>query len=120
MKIQRALPSKVSRNSVKNHFLEAYSLSGDQVEIMLKSSAASLKTFLSALEDAVAAGGSFTEIARLGHGLKGVLLNMGEEEWAEQARYLERSAAEGKTVDYATMVTAIRQGVEEILIESQW
>ncbi len=118
MKTQRTMPSKVSRDRVRSHFQEVYSLSREQVEIMLKSSAQSLTTFLSALEDAVDNGRSLPEIARLGHGLKGVLLNMGEEGWAEVARNLESSAAAGKSMDYGEIVAAIRLGVDAVLEES--
>jgi len=115
MKTEQAIPSKVSRVRVRNHFQEAYSLSKDQIDILLKSSARSLETFLSALEDVVGNGGDFPQIARFGHGLKGVLLNMGEDGWADLARKIEDSAAEGQDRDYKKIVATIRLGVEEIL-----
>jgi len=115
MKKEQAIPSKVSRARVRSHFRDAYSLSGEQIEILLKSSARSLDTFLSALDDVVGNGEDLPQISRFGHGLKGVLLNMGEDGWAELARDIEYSAAEGEKKDYKKIVAAIRLGVEEIL-----
>lgn len=118
MKTEQTIPPKVSRTRVKNHFHEAYSLSGEQVEVMLASSARSLKTFLSALAEITGNERKLAEIARLSHGLKGVLLNMGEQRWADLVRSLERSAAAGESGDYEKIVETIRLGMEELVQEN--
>jgi len=115
MKNTQSGPAKVSRNTVKNHFQKAYSLSEEQAEIMLSSSAQSLNSFLSALTQIAGNEEKLAEIARLGHSLKGVLLNMGEERWADLARSLECWAAAGESRDYEKIVAAIRLGMEDVM-----
>jgi len=109
------VPPKVTVNNLRNHFKTVYRLADDQIDIMLESSAKSLNTSLSALYDAIGEGASLEEVSRLGHSIKGLLLNMGEQGWAELARELELSASGGADVDYKGLIDGIHKGVEDIL-----
>jgi HPt (histidine-containing phosphotransfer) domain-containing protein len=111
-------PSPIEPSNLRVHFATIYRLDTNQVEIMLKSSAKSLETTLTELQKAIDGNNGYREIARLGHSLKGVLLNMGELEWAELARRIEKSAGAEEQENYRDIVGGIRSGVEKFLDRS--
>ena len=118
MGVQNENPSplkKVSAEVLREHFRSNYNLVGEQIELMLTSSAQSLKKSLTGLYAALEQEDNFEELEKLGHSIKGVLLNMGEQEWAEEARKIELSAAAGKKVDYLGMIKNIHRGVKDVL-----
>jgi len=82
---------------------------------MLESSAKSMEKTLTELQKAVENNHGCGEISRLGHSLKGVLLNMGELEWAELAKILEKSAEAEEPENYRDIVWGIRSGAEKFL-----
>ena len=101
--------------NLRNHFETIYQLDPSQVEIMLESSAKSLQATLTDLSKAIEGDNGLKEVSRLGHSLKGLLLNMGEREWADLARRIEQSAALGKQMDYMGIIKGIRQGSKKLL-----
>lgn len=117
-------PQAVHREKLREHFRKTYKLTEDQVDILLESTAKSMSSTLNALYVAVGGDSRLEEVSRLGHSMKGLLLNMGEQQWAETARELEKAAARGEKRDYGKMVRDIHQGVEDILlpgdIEKEW
>jgi HPt (histidine-containing phosphotransfer) domain-containing protein len=108
-------PSPVEPSNLREHFTTTYRLNSDQVEVMLKSSALSLATTLAKLQKAIDENHGYGEISRLSHSLKGVLLNMGELEWAELARRIEKAAGAEEQEKYRDIVCGIRSGVENFL-----
>jgi HPt (histidine-containing phosphotransfer) domain-containing protein len=108
-------PSPIEPSNLRVHFATIYRLDAHQVEVMLESSAKSLKTTLAELQKAIDDNHESREISRLAHSLKGVLLNMGELEWADLARRIEKSTgAEGRE-NYQDIVCGIRSGAEKFL-----
>ena len=111
-------PSPVEPSNLREHFATIYRLDANQVEIMLKSSAKSLEVTLADLQKAIDDNQGYREIERLGHSLKGVLLNMGELEWAEMARKIEKAAGAEEQENYRDIVCGIQSGVEKFLSEN--
>ena len=108
-------PSPVEPSNLREHFATAYRLDTNQIEIMLESSARSLENTLAALKKAIDDNHGYAEISRLGHSLKGVLLNMGESEWADLARLIEKSAGAEQQENYRELVDGLQKGVENFL-----
>ncbi len=108
-------PAKVNADVLREHFKSNYNLVGDQIDLMLESSSISLKKSLAGLYEALDQENNLEELAKLGHNVKGVLLNMGEPEWAEVAKKIELAAAAGKKIDYRNMVEHIHEGVKGVL-----
>lgn len=108
-------PAKVNADVLRKHFKSNYDLEGDQVDLMLESSSQSLKKSLAGLYEALDQENNLEELAKLGHNVKGVLLNMGELEWAEVAKKIELAAAAGKKTNYRSMVEHIHEGVKGVL-----
>lgn len=108
-------PAKVTLERLRHHFKSVYRLADDQVETMVLSSARSLNISLASLFEALDNDIDLSEISRVGHSIKGLLLNMGEQQWAELARELETSAASGLDINYRKLVDEINKGVEDIL-----
>lgn len=101
--------------SLKNHFKSAYRLTDAQIDCMLKSSAESLKLTLALLQKATDEKDNFKEICVQSHRLKGVLLNMGENDWAQVARQMEKSASRQENRKYTSMVEQLRMAMVDIL-----
>lgn len=110
----KKLPPKVSINTLRSHFRSTYKLAEDQIDTMLEASAKSLTTSLAALFAALESGDK-EQLFKTAHSLKGLLLNMGEDQWAELARQLEHATADQSGLDYLSMVKNIQYGVEDIL-----
>lgn len=108
-------PSLIDPARLRYHFRTVYKLNDDQVELMVRSSAKSLRIALAAAEKALKETDIRAPLVEAGHSLKGLFLNMGEGEWAEVARTLERVAKTGKEQDCISLVGAIRQGVVKVV-----
>jgi HPt (histidine-containing phosphotransfer) domain-containing protein len=113
-KDSKQLPPKVSFNSLRNHFRSTYKLTQDQIDIMLEASVKSLTTSFAALYAALESDDR-EQLFRTAHSLKGLLLNMGEKQWAELARELELETNGKNKQDYLSMVTNLEYGVEDII-----
>ena len=109
------LPAPIRIDNLRSHFHHAYGLSEEQVEVMVNRSAQSLAATLGQLNNTLAEDDNLPELTRLAHNLKGVLLNLGESEWAEFARRLEKSAAKGGVENHREIVANIRWGAEMVL-----
>lgn len=108
-------PYPVEPANLRKHFETVYRLDRNQVDLMLESSAKSLRITLGKLNNAIDNNQGYSEISRLGHSLKGLLLNMGEPEWAELARFIEKAAGAEQQEDYRGIVGGICRGVEQLL-----
>ena len=112
---QDNLPAPIKIENLRSHFRNTYGLTEEQIEKMLISSAQSMATTLSKLYDSLEKQENYPELTRIGHNLKGVLLNMGEWEWADIARRLEKSAAAGEPENYREIASSIGKGAEDII-----
>jgi len=110
---RQQLPPKVSINSLRNHFRSTYKLAEDQIDMMLVASAKSLTANFAALHTALESG-DIEQLTRTAHSLKGLLLNMGENQWAELARELELETTNKSKQEHLSMVKNLQYGVEDI------
>ena len=108
------MPLPVTVAGLRNHFAITYHLDEEQIEIMLRSTARSLEQTLAAAETALSADDGHASMAKAGHALKGLFLNMGEEDWAAIARELERAATAGEDLDYALVVSRLAKGMRAV------
>lgn len=114
--LPRKYPLPINTQALKAHFADKYQFNEEQVELMLQSSRESLQAILVRAHHATDGEQlDFEEIARIGHSLKGLFLNLGEAEWAGVAREMEEGAKQKDIDNYLEMVEGIRQGVLEIL-----
>lgn len=108
-------PAPVTIAGLKNHFQTTYQLGENQVELMVNSSRKSLDKILAEARAALHSDNIPVEMVNVGHSLKGLLLNMGEPEWAEVARDLEKSARAGEQRDYEALVAFLADGMATVL-----
>lgn len=66
-------------------------------------------------ENAVQAEDTCRRLIHIGHSLKGLLLNMGQPEWASVARSIEKAAREGEDLDYESAIARLSAGMEAII-----
>lgn len=109
-------PPPVTICGLKMHFENTYQLGTEQVELMIDSSRKSLEKILGDARVVLQSEHACKELVNIGHSLKGLMLNMGEPEWAEVARDLERSARLGERRDYAALIAGLTEGVRTVLM----
>lgn len=114
----------VRLSKLRSHFKKAYLLEDDQVEIMIESSSKSMIRVLEDGNDVIeilkgSASGlvknNEDQCRKVFHSLKGLLLNMGESEWAAYAKDLE---AEYKNLNYKQVQNSIEElktGMAEVV-----
>jgi hypothetical protein len=105
---------EVTLSRLRRHFRENFLLKEPQVELMLHSSAQSLRHGFERLAVCVETSERQSLII-IYHGLKGLFLNMGETDWAEYTRKIEEKLREGRDLDHQSIVTVLRRGMVEIL-----
>lgn len=100
---------------VGNHVREQYQLPVEKVAVMLPTFLEVLKNHLNDLEQAVD-GGVAEDIGRVGHTLKGALLNLGLVDIAEIAESIEKGGRSGrKGCNFVEAVGQLREKLQEIL-----
>ncbi len=112
---ESATLSPIRVDSLRCHFKITYKLKDGQIDLLLASSARSLKNTLTAAGEAFNSPNSFEILAHQAHTMKGLLLNMGEPAWASRARTIELSAIEKKELDYRELLDEIIEGVQDVL-----
>ena len=110
----KELPPPVTTGVLYTHFTTVYKLADEQAEKMIASAAKSIKEVFLSGEDALGRG-DMAGLAVFAHSLKGLLLNMGQMEWADIARELEQAAKEGGAVDFKEMIGNLKDGVRDLL-----
>lgn len=108
-------PAPLVVSTLREHFRQTYLLNETQVETMVLSSAKSLEHAFSCADEIFKGGDPAEQLVAFFHGLKGLLLNMGEAEWASYARAIENKLAVGEQFDYAMVIGIIEKGLVEIL-----
>jgi hypothetical protein len=107
--------SEVTLSRLRRHFRENFLLKEPQVELMLQSSAQSLLYGFERLAVVCTETSERQTLIGIYHGLKGLFLNMGENDWAEYTRKIEEKLREGGELDHQSIVTVLRRGMVEIL-----
>lgn len=109
------VPTSLVLDTLRDHFKRTYMLNERQVETMLVSSSKSLKQALASAHDILEGTEPEARFALVFHSLKGLLLNMGEVEWAAYTKGLEKKLTDGEQVDYAAAVEILEKGMAVIL-----
>ncbi len=109
-------PIPVSLGNLQRHFKEKYGFSPSQTEIMVESSAMSLVQVFENAFEALKQENLKEHLAPVFHGLKGLLLNMGEDDWAAFAREVEQKLEQGVGADYNRIVAEMQVGMADILV----
>ena len=112
-------PPPVSLERLRTHFRQVYKLNEDQVECMLRSASQSLRTTFVSAQQALASDDLCSALAPVAHGLKGLLLNLGEGEWAALARIIEKAAKAEQPYEYVDVVNNMREGLSAVADYSQ-
>lgn len=109
-------PLPVTLAKLRRHFRDKYLLTDPQVELMVASSSKSLEQSFGNLAEAISSEDlSVDRLKAIYHGLKGVLLNMGEPEWAAYIREIEQKVLAGETLNHSLIVKVLRDGMVEVL-----
>jgi hypothetical protein len=114
LKVMNSNFSPVTIKNLREHFRTTYKLNEEQIDLMVVSSARSLQTAFLATDEILNGGDVCVKIAAVAHSLKGLLLNMGQHEWAGYAREIENTAKANEVRDYKEMMQRLRLGVQEI------
>ncbi len=108
-------PESVTLKDLRRHFKEVYGFNPSQTEIMLDSSSKSLMQAFSGVSEALNKANSQEHLGAVFHGLKGLLLNMGENEWAAFAREVEEELKTGIPCFFDRIVADMHVGLAVIL-----
>lgn len=109
-------PAPLQLTKLRNHFKTVYGFNGTQVEVMLKSSAQSLVQAIGNTHELLEKEHQQEHLVAVFHGLKGLFLNMGENEWAAFSREIEQRLKSGRGCDCSKIVTDLEDGLKDILI----
>ena len=109
------VPTPLVLDTLRDHFRRTYLLNETQVETMLVSSSKSLQQALTSAHDILEGTAPEARFALVFHSLKGLLLNMGQAEWAAYTKGLEKKLTDGEQVDYAAAVEILEKGLTVIL-----
>ncbi len=82
------------RRQVVDHLLDQYGLNGQSAHLLLETSVTTINQELSRMEQCQAAV-DLQGVAKAAHSIKGVLLNLGLEDLAAQARRVEQGGRDG-------------------------
>lgn len=108
------MPEPVTLAALRQHFEQTYGFNPSQVATMLKSSTRSLDQVFKNISEVQKDDGSLELMAQAFHGLKGLLLNMGQEEWATYIQDIEQKLKQGIPCDIEGVVTELKAGLAEI------
>lgn len=102
------MPNKQSWNKIKDYLKMQFNLPSEQIEEMLPDFINTLEEHLVNLE-AVLHTGDVKELGKVGHTIKGALINLGLHDCAEIAYSIEKRGKAGdQTTDYEGLVAALR------------
>lgn len=109
------IPAPLVLDRLREHFRRTYMLNERQVETMLVSSSKSLREALAAARQILKGIEPESNYVLIFHSLKGLLLNMGESEWAAHLREIENQLRAGEQLDHESIIGTIERGLTEIL-----
>lgn len=106
----------LSIEKLRIHFRDVYQLNESQVETMVQSSSKSLVFAMDTIDDFLKVKESHEDLVPVFHNLKGVLLNMGEEEWADYFRTIERRIIADEICDIGKVQKIMQRGLQDVLL----
>lgn len=99
---------------VKCHIREHFQLEEDKVDAMMPAFLTTLQNHMQNLENALEVNDPVT-LGRLGHAMKGALLNLGLDDMADIAHAIENEGkSENGDADFTGMVTLLKEKMTEI------
>jgi hypothetical protein len=107
-------PSPVTIKGLREHFRTTYNFNEEQIDLMVVSSARSIQAAFLAFDMIPEGEDAHEKVVVIAHGLKGLLLNMGQDEWAGYVREMERAASAGEGHDYKEMMQRMCLGLQEV------
>ena len=107
-------PFPVTIKRLREHFRTTYNFNEEQTDLMIVSSARSIQAAFLAIDEIVDKEDMCEKIAVITHGLKGLLLNMGQKEWAGYVKDIENAAKAGRHHEYTEMMQRLRLGLQEV------
>jgi hypothetical protein len=108
-------PSPVTIKSLREHFRITYNFNEEQIDLMVVSSARSIQAAFLAFDMILDGEDAREKVVVIAHGLKGLLLNMGQDEWAGYVREMESAASAGEGHDYKEVIQGLRLGLQEVI-----
>ncbi len=108
------MTTAVTISKLRTHFKTTYGLNDDQIEAMLESSSRSLNAVFDQFDTLFSEQEAFSTLVQPCHNLKGLLMNMGEMEWAKRVGELEKSVKECVEKDYQAEFTMVKIGLTEV------
>lgn len=104
----------MSVEKIKNYLSEQYHLPLEQVETMMPSFIAALRSHMDRLEIALSEN-NLVQMGKAGHTIKGAFLNLGLAECAGIALDIEESGkAENSSVDYRSKLDSLHRHLEPV------
>jgi hypothetical protein len=113
--IKKSIPPLITVGKLRDHFRHKYKLNEAQVELMIMSSSKSLEQGLAQLVEVLARVEPVESLGAVYHGLKGLFLNMGEQEWAAYTKEVEQKLSAGELLDHGEIAKKLRQGMGGVL-----
>ncbi len=110
-----SVPAPVTLSNLRRHFKEVYGFNFSQTEIMLESSSKSLVQAFGNMSEVLNNPNSQEQLGTIFHGLKGLLLNMGEKEWAAFALAVEQETKKGVLLNFDRIFADMQVGLASIL-----
>jgi len=98
----------------RSHLCCSYSLQDEQVQELLVAASKTFAENLGKADDAVAQS-DFVGLNDASHSLKGGLLTLGLEDFAELAKKIEQGAKSGEKLPYGQMLAELRLRLSEFL-----
>ncbi|MDR3631937.1 MAG: hypothetical protein P4L42_16570 [Desulfocapsaceae bacterium] len=92
----------------------AYDFNEEQTTHMTVSAARSLREAFLSVDGIRWGDNECSKIADIAHGLKGLLLNMGQPEWAGYVKEIETGAHAGESRNYKEMFDTVRVAVRDV------
>lgn len=108
------MTTAVTISKLRTHFKTIYGLNDDQIEEMLRSSSRSLNAVFEKFDTLFIEKEDFSALVQPCHNLKGLLMNMGEMEWAKFVGDLELFVKEGLEKDYPVELDKVKEGLAEV------
>ena len=110
-----SVPEPILLEKLRTHFSDVYRFDAPQVEVMVQSSSKSLRQAMTDIEEFLLTGDNYQLLGSVFHNLKGVSLNMGEKEWADFFRTIEKRIDSGEACDIATIKNTMGFGLKDVL-----
>ncbi len=115
VRLEQRMSSEMYVKRIKEYLKRHFGLSEEQVSGMMPDFIATLSKHMDNLERDLQSG-DLTALGKSGHTMKGALVNLGLDDYAELAFKIEMAGKNGDTnLDYANMSIQLREVVDKML-----